>query len=272
MISIVVAYSNNRVIGKDNKMPWDIKGDLEFFKNLTMGNIIVMGRRTYESIGRALPGRINIVISRRDERKNEQREENLYFTKSLEEAIFIAKAMITNNKLEQDIKKNNSNSSCEEDKIKKEQEFNLSQSLGDEIYVSEFFEENKEIKENKICYNNKIKSNDEINQEINQEINHAQSSQDDIYTAQSLIKEKDIENINSNTMTKIQPKEIFIIGGESIYEQSIDIADRIYVTKINYDYDGYKYFPYFDEDKYRTKILKSEDLPVRHSFILYEKI
>ena len=268
MISIVVAYSNNRVIGKDNKMPWDIKGDLEFFKNLTMGNIIVMGRRTYESIGRTLPGRINIVISRRDEKSNEQREENLYLAKSLEEAIFIAKTIITNNKLEQDIKKNNSNSSYEEDKIKKEQEFNLSQSLGDEIYVSEVFEENKGIKENKICYNNKIKSNDEIKQEIN----HAQSSQDDIYTAQSLIKEKDIENINSNTMTKIQPKEIFIIGGESIYEQSIDIADRIYVTKINFDYDGDKYFPYFDEDKYRTKILKSEDLPVRHSFILYEKI
>ena len=70
MISIVVAYSNNRVIGKDNKMPWDIKEDLEFFKNLTMGNIIIMGRRTYESIGRALPGSINIVISRKIEQQS----------------------------------------------------------------------------------------------------------------------------------------------------------------------------------------------------------
>ena len=87
MISIVVAYSNNRVIGKDNKMPWDIKGDLEFFKNLTMGNIIIMGRRTYESIGRGLPGRINIVISRKIEKQNEETKEKLYFTSSLEEEI-----------------------------------------------------------------------------------------------------------------------------------------------------------------------------------------
>ena len=92
MISIVVAYSNNRVIGKDNKMPWNIKGDLEFFKNLTMGNIIIMGRRTYESIGRALPGRINIVISRKIEKQNEETKENLYFTSSLEDDYEIGRA------------------------------------------------------------------------------------------------------------------------------------------------------------------------------------
>ena len=68
------------------------------------------------------------------------------------------------------------------------------------------------------------------------------------------------------------PKEIFIIGGQSIYEQSIDIADKIYVTKIDFDYSGDKYFPYFDKAKYSSKILKTENLPVKHSFILYEKI
>ena len=63
-ISIVVAHSANNVIGKDGSLPWHLSEDLKRFKAITMGKPIIMGRRTYESIGRALPGRQNIVITR----------------------------------------------------------------------------------------------------------------------------------------------------------------------------------------------------------------
>jgi dihydrofolate reductase len=63
-ISIIVAMANNRVIGKNNDMPWHLPSDLKHFKTVTLGKPIIMGRKTYESIGRPLPGRKNIVISR----------------------------------------------------------------------------------------------------------------------------------------------------------------------------------------------------------------
>ncbi|MDF1880858.1 type 3 dihydrofolate reductase [Sulfurimonas sp. MAG313] len=63
MISLIAAMANNRVIGKDNQMPWHLPADLGHFKALTLGKPIIMGRKTYESIGRPLPGRKNIVIS-----------------------------------------------------------------------------------------------------------------------------------------------------------------------------------------------------------------
>lgn len=64
LISIIVAMANNRVIGKDNDMPWHLPADLKHFKDVTLGKPIIMGRKTYESIGRPLPGRKNIVLSR----------------------------------------------------------------------------------------------------------------------------------------------------------------------------------------------------------------
>jgi dihydrofolate reductase len=63
-ISMIVARSRNLVIGKENKIPWKISADLQFFKKVTMGYPIIMGRKTWESIGRPLPGRRNIVVSR----------------------------------------------------------------------------------------------------------------------------------------------------------------------------------------------------------------
>jgi dihydrofolate reductase len=63
-LSIVVAMTLNRVIGANNAMPWHLPADLAFFKATTMGHPIVMGRKTYESIGRPLPGRRNIVVTR----------------------------------------------------------------------------------------------------------------------------------------------------------------------------------------------------------------
>ena len=66
-ISMIVARSRNHVIGRDNQMPWKISADLQFFKRVTMGYPVIMGRKTWESIGRPLPGRRNIVVSRNAE-------------------------------------------------------------------------------------------------------------------------------------------------------------------------------------------------------------
>ncbi len=63
-ISLIVAMASNRVIGLNNQMPWHISADLKKFKKITLGSPILMGRKTYESIGRPLPGRTNIIISR----------------------------------------------------------------------------------------------------------------------------------------------------------------------------------------------------------------
>lgn len=63
-LSMIAALAKNRVIGKDNKMPWHLPADLQFFKKTTMGSPIIMGRKTYDSIARPLPGRLNIVLSR----------------------------------------------------------------------------------------------------------------------------------------------------------------------------------------------------------------
>lgn len=63
-LSLLVAMSKNRVIGKNNQLPWHLPEDLKYFKSLTMGHPIIMGRKTYESIGKVLPGRINIIVTR----------------------------------------------------------------------------------------------------------------------------------------------------------------------------------------------------------------
>lgn len=64
ILSMIVATADNNIIGKDNDMPWHLPADLAYFKKVTLGKPIIMGRKTYESIGRPLPGRRNIVISR----------------------------------------------------------------------------------------------------------------------------------------------------------------------------------------------------------------
>ena len=61
---MIAALAKHRVLGKDNKMPWHLPADLRFFKKTTMGCPIIMGRKTYDSIGRPLPGRLNIILSR----------------------------------------------------------------------------------------------------------------------------------------------------------------------------------------------------------------
>lgn len=86
-ISLVVAAATNNAIGKDGKMPWHLPGDLKHFKNITWGMPVVMGRKTFESLGKPLPGRKNIVITRQ---KNWQAEGAVVVQK-IEDALFVAK-------------------------------------------------------------------------------------------------------------------------------------------------------------------------------------
>ena len=70
-LSLIVAMDQNRLIGSDNQLPWHLPADLKFFKQTTLGKPIVMGRKTFESIGKALPGRRNIVVTRNAEYRAE---------------------------------------------------------------------------------------------------------------------------------------------------------------------------------------------------------
>lgn len=64
IVSLIVAVADNGVIGRDNALPWHLPEDLKHFKRITMGKPIVMGRKTFESIGKPLPGRLNVVVTR----------------------------------------------------------------------------------------------------------------------------------------------------------------------------------------------------------------
>jgi len=68
-ISIIVAISDNNAIGKNGKIPWHLPADLKYFKETTMGHHIIMGRKTFDSIGKPLPGRTNIVVSNKKDLK-----------------------------------------------------------------------------------------------------------------------------------------------------------------------------------------------------------
>jgi dihydrofolate reductase len=86
MVGLIVARSKNNVIGKNGQIPWRIKGEQKQFKELTTGNVVVMGRKSYEEIGHPLPNRKNIIVSRTKVFEGE----NLVTASSVEEAIAIA--------------------------------------------------------------------------------------------------------------------------------------------------------------------------------------
>jgi len=83
IVSIVAAMSENRVIGRDNRLPWHISEDLKRFKRITTGHTVIMGRKTYESIGMVLPNRTNIILSR----DRDYEAEGAIVARSLDEAI-----------------------------------------------------------------------------------------------------------------------------------------------------------------------------------------
>lgn len=84
--ALIVAIGKNMAIGQNGKVPWDCKQDLEFFKEKTIGNVVIMGRRTYESIGRPLPDRYNIIVSNTTSVSGD----NIITVKTLWEAFKIA--------------------------------------------------------------------------------------------------------------------------------------------------------------------------------------
>lgn len=86
-ISLIVAMAGNGVIGRNNQLPWHLPEDLKYFRRTTMGKPIIMGRKTFESIGKPLPGRTNIVISRQ---AGLALPEGVHLANSLDEALAIA--------------------------------------------------------------------------------------------------------------------------------------------------------------------------------------
>lgn len=153
-ISLIVAMAENRTIGRDNKMPWKLPADLKRFKELTTGHAVIMGRKTFDSIGKPLANRQNIVISRNPDFK----------AKGAEVAVSLPKA--------------------------------LEAAKGDEV---------------------------------------------------------------------------FVIGGEQIYNEALPLADRIYLTLIHEEIDGDAFFPEFDPTLFEeTKVETFED-PLPYSFHILDR-
>ncbi|MBX9996073.1 dihydrofolate reductase [Priestia aryabhattai] len=160
VISFIFAMDKNRLIGKGNSLPWHLPADLKFFKQVTTGHPVVMGRKTHESIGKPLPGRENIILTR-----------------------------------------------------------NIS------------------------------------------------------YDAKGCTVLNSISAIEE--MGKKEKKEIFIIGGAEIYKLAFPIADRLYITTIDEEFEGDTYFPEFNESEWRLvsreKGLKDEKNPYDYYFTIYER-
>lgn len=85
-LSVIIAISENNVIGDGDKLPWHLSADLKRFKSITMGHPIIMGRKTYESIGKVLPGRLNIVITK----NTSYQIDGAVVVHSIEDAIAVA--------------------------------------------------------------------------------------------------------------------------------------------------------------------------------------
>lgn len=92
MLSLIVAMADNGVIGRDNQMPWHIPEDFKYFKQRTMGKPIIMGRKTFESLGRVLPGRPHVVISRN---ADYELPENCYLVGDLKAGVEKANSLLT---------------------------------------------------------------------------------------------------------------------------------------------------------------------------------
>ncbi len=88
-IAMIVAMAENRVIGRNNQLPWYLPNDLKYFKAVTMGKPIIMGRKTYESIGKPLPGRTNIVVTT----QQDFTAEGVKIAHSVEQALTLAQSV-----------------------------------------------------------------------------------------------------------------------------------------------------------------------------------
>lgn len=164
-VALIAAFAQNLVVGINNSLPWHLPEDLKYFKRTTSGKAIIMGRKTYESIGRPLPNRTNIVVSRN--------------------ATFSAEGVVVVASLEAAIK-------------------------------------------------------------------HAE----------------DVNTING-------VDEVMIIGGAAIYEASLPLADRLYLTHVHANVEGDAYFPNVDFSQWlevaRDDFQKDESNPYDYSFVVYDK-
>lgn len=88
LLSMIVAMANNQAIGKNNQLLWHLPEDLRYFKRITMGKPMIMGRKTFESIGRPLPGRLNIVVTR----QQDWQHEGVKVVHSIDDAMQLANA------------------------------------------------------------------------------------------------------------------------------------------------------------------------------------
>lgn len=89
VIAMIVAMAENRVIGRNNQLPWYLPGDLKYFKATTMGKPVIMGRKTYESIGKPLPGRANVVVTG----NRNYSAEGVEVVHSIDEALQLARSI-----------------------------------------------------------------------------------------------------------------------------------------------------------------------------------
>ncbi len=93
-IALIVAVAKNGVIGRDNQLPWRLPKDLQYFKKTTMGKVLLMGRKTFESIGSPLPGRISIVLTRDPHwRYQGEGNEKVHCVSALQEALALAQSL-----------------------------------------------------------------------------------------------------------------------------------------------------------------------------------
>lgn len=158
MLSIIVAHDKNRLIGNKNKLPWFLPADLRYFKEKTTGHAVIMGRKTFESIGKPLPGRKNIILSK----------QNLHID-------------------------------------------------GAEV----------------------------------------------------------INDLNILEKYKQENQNYFILGGSTIYEQTLPLADYLYVTYIDHAFEGDAYFPEIDESEWEQvtniKGIKNKKNPYDYYFRFYKR-
>ncbi len=194
MVSVIVAMSRNRVIGKENKLIWHLPADLKHFKETTMGKPIIMGRKTFESVGKPLPGRTNIVITR----NKDYQAPGCLMAASVKQAL----EMVNKGKADPGTSKDTTEQS----------ELNRSH-----------LEEAKEHPEINMSTSEDTKYQSERNPDPSKD----PKEQPEIKPGPS------------------KGNEVFIAGGGEIYKQAMPLADRMYITIIDHDFDGDTFFPRF---------------------------
>ncbi|WP_257263427.1 dihydrofolate reductase [Endozoicomonas sp. ONNA2] len=179
-LALIAAVADNNAIGINNKMPWHLPGDLRYFKAVTMGKPVIMGRKTFDSLGKSLPGRTNIVMTR----DHDWHHDGVNVVHSLVDGIALAETII-------------------------------------------------------------------------------RAEAPDLAEAPHLAE------------APAPNEEIMVIGGEQIYRQAIDQADRLYLTRVYQNFDGDAFFPDINPQQWREisrKDTQSKDAPpLTYSYLVLDR-